>query len=163
MNNDPSQFTLYSGGHRGAEAEFGKLAEKFGVKEINFSFDGHKLERNSGIRMLNQEDLEKGNISMDIVSTRLGRSFSKGNKIRKVIQSIFHMVNSGYQIFVVGWILLGVLQWLLLRQELSGCRSREPHPCSIPNVAGTGTRVSAGFVGSGAACRSPRRKRGSLP
>ncbi len=42
---------------------------------------------------------------MDIVSTRLSRSFSKGNKIRKVIQSIFHMVNNGYQVFAVGWIL----------------------------------------------------------
>ena len=93
MNNDPSQFTLYSGGHRGAEAEFGKLAEKYGVKEVNFSYEGHTIERDSGIRMLNQEALEKGNISMDIVSARLGRSFSKGNKIRKVIQSIFHMVN----------------------------------------------------------------------
>ena len=105
MNNDPSQFTLYSGGHRGAEAEFGRLAEKYGVKEVNFSFDGHKLERDAGVRMLSQEELEKGDISMDIVSTHLGRSFSKGNKIRKVIQSIFHMVNNGYQIFVVGWIL----------------------------------------------------------
>ncbi|MEH0021391.1 MAG: hypothetical protein V6Z89_17185 [Desulfobacter sp.] len=105
MNNDPSQFTLYSGGHRGAEAEFGRLAEKYGVKEVNFSFDGHKPERDAGLRVLNQEELEKGNISMDIVSTRLSRSFSKGNKIRKVIQSIFHMVNSGYQLFVVGWIL----------------------------------------------------------
>nr|WP_321401829.1 hypothetical protein [uncultured Desulfobacter sp.] len=105
MNNDPSQFTLYSGGHRGAEAEFGKLAEKYGVKEVNFSFEGNVLDRDTGVRLLNQEELEKGNISMDIVSTRLGRSFSKGNRIRKVIQSIFHMVNNGYQIFTVGWIL----------------------------------------------------------
>ncbi|WDP90852.1 MAG: hypothetical protein HUN04_14595 [Desulfobacter sp.] len=105
MNTDPSQFTLYTGGHRGAEAEFGKLAEKYGVKEVTFSFEGHNLARESGIRILNQEELEKGNISMDIVSTRLSRSFSKGNKIRKVIQSIFHMVNNGYDIFTVGWIL----------------------------------------------------------
>ena len=105
MNIDPSQFTLYSGGHRGAEAEFGKLAEKYGVKEVNFSFEGNILDRDAGVRLLNQEELEKGNISMDIVSTRLGRSFSKGNRIRKVIQSIFHMVNNGYQIFTVGWIL----------------------------------------------------------
>ncbi len=105
MHTDPSRFTLYSGGHRGAEAEFGRLAEKYGVKEVTYSFDGHKLERDSGVRILNQDELEKGNISMDIVSARLSRSFSKGNKIRKVIQSIFHMVNSGYDIFAVGWIL----------------------------------------------------------
>ncbi len=103
--NDASQSTLYSGGHRGAEAQFGKMAEKFGVKEVTFSFEGHPVERESGIQILTQEELEKGNISMDIVSARLSRSFSKGNKIRKVIQSIFHMVNNGYQIFVVGWIL----------------------------------------------------------
>jgi len=105
MNNEPSQFTLYSGGHKGTEAAFGRMAEKYGVKEITFSFDGHNLERGAGVRLLNQEELEKGNISMDIVSTRLSRSFSKGNKIRKVIQSIFHMVNNGYQVFAVGWIL----------------------------------------------------------
>lgn len=102
---DPSQFTLYSGGHRGAEAEFGMLSEKYGVTEVNFSFEGHKPERTSGIRILSPEDLKKGDISMDIVSARMGRSFSKADKIRKVIQSIFHMINNGYQIFVVGWIL----------------------------------------------------------
>ena len=103
--NQPSQFTLYSGGHRGAEEEFGKLAEKFGIKEVNFSFDGHNLQREAGVWVLSPEELKKGDISMDIVSARMGRSFSKADKIRKVIQSIFHMVNNGYQIFVVGWIL----------------------------------------------------------
>lgn len=103
--NDASQFTLYSGGHRGAEAQFGQLAEQYGVKEINFSFEGHKPDRQAGIRVLTPEELKKGDVSMDIVSTRMGRSFSKADKIRKVIQSIFHMVNNGYQIFVVGWIL----------------------------------------------------------
>jgi hypothetical protein len=102
---DASQTILYSGGHRGAEAEFGKLAEKYGMKEVNFSFEGHNLDRNVGVKMLNTEELEKGNISMDIVSARMGRSFSRVNKIRKVIQSIFHMINNGYQIFVIGWIL----------------------------------------------------------
>ncbi len=32
-----SQYTLYSGGHRGAEEEFGKLAEQYGVKEVNLA------------------------------------------------------------------------------------------------------------------------------
>ncbi len=100
-----SQYTLYSGGHRGAEEEFGKLAEQYGVKEVNFSFEGHNLHRDSGVWVLSPEELKKGDISMDIVSTRMGRSFAKADKIRKVIQSIFHMINNGYQIFVVGWIL----------------------------------------------------------
>ncbi len=36
-----SDYTLFSGGHKGAEAEFGKQAEKHGVNEVNFSFEGH--------------------------------------------------------------------------------------------------------------------------
>ena len=35
---------------------------------------------------------------------RMGRSYSKAEKIRKVIQSIFHMVNKGYHVIAVGWI-----------------------------------------------------------
>jgi len=101
---DPSKFTLYSGGHKGAESEFGKLAAHWGASEVNFSFEGHLLERDSGIRMLTKDELKKGDISMEIVSTRMGRTYSKANKIRKVIQSIFHMVNSGYQVFAIGWI-----------------------------------------------------------
>ncbi|MFH1157231.1 MAG: hypothetical protein V1793_25830 [Pseudomonadota bacterium] len=100
-----SQITLYSGGHKGAEAEFGRLAQRFGINEVNFSFEGHVPERTTGLRLLTPEELKKGDISMDIVSARMGRNFSKLEKIRKVIQSIFHMVNNGYQVFVVGWIL----------------------------------------------------------
>ncbi len=100
-----SDITLFSGGHRGAEAAFGILAEKFGITEVNYSFEGHKMERSEGQKLLSSDELKKGDVSMDIVSARLGRKFSKIDKIRKVIQSIFHMVNSGYQVFVVGWIL----------------------------------------------------------
>jgi hypothetical protein len=42
---------------------------------------------------------------MDIVSKRLKRTFPEAEKIRRVIQSIFHMVNNGHQVFVIGWIL----------------------------------------------------------
>ena len=41
---------------------------------------------------------------MEIVSMRMGRNYSKAEKIRKVIQSIFHMVNKGYHVIAVGWI-----------------------------------------------------------
>ncbi len=41
---------------------------------------------------------------MEIVSARMGRNYSKVEKIRKVIQSIFHMVNNGFHIIAVGWI-----------------------------------------------------------
>jgi hypothetical protein len=101
---DARQFTLHSGGHRGAEAEFGLQAQKWGVKEVTYSFEGHSPERTRGLVNLGPEDLQKGDISMEIVSLRMGRSYSKADKIRKVIQSIFHMVNNGYQVFAVGWI-----------------------------------------------------------
>ncbi len=101
---DRSNITLYSGGHKGAEAEFGRMAERWGIGEVNFSFEGHAPERTRGIRVLGAAELDKGNVSMEIVSTRLGRNFTKAEKIRKVIQSIFHMVNNGIQVFAVGWI-----------------------------------------------------------
>lgn len=101
---DPKQFTLYSGGHRGAEAEFGLQAQQWGVREVTYSFDGHAPERTRGLVVLSPEELQKGDISMEIVSLRMGRTYARAEKIRKVIQSIFHMVNNGYQVFAVGWI-----------------------------------------------------------
>ena len=101
---DRMQFTLYSGAHRGAESEFGKHAERWGIPEVNFSFEGHALERTRGVRVLGPAELDKGDVSMEIVSARMGRTYSKADKIRKVIQSIFHMINNGYQVFAVGWI-----------------------------------------------------------
>ena len=99
-----SEFTLYSGAHKGTESEFGKQAEKYGINEVNFSFEGHKMERTRGIKNLSAEELKKGDVSMEIVSLKMGRNFSEVDMIRKVIQSIFHMVNKGYQVFTVGWI-----------------------------------------------------------
>jgi len=101
---DRANITLYSGGHRGAESEFGSLAERWGIREVNFSFEGHTIERTRGVQMLTPEELDKGDVSMEIVSIRMGRTYSKAQKIRKVIQSIFHMVNKGYHVIAVGWI-----------------------------------------------------------
>lgn len=101
---DRSHITLYSGGHKGAESEFGMLAERWGITEVNFSFQGHDTERTRGIRVLDPAELDKGDVSMEIVSTRMGRNYTKAEKIRKVIQTIFHMVNNGYQVLAVGWI-----------------------------------------------------------
>jgi hypothetical protein len=104
MMADRSHITLYSGGHKGAESEFGRLAEAWGIQEVNFSFEGHTTERSRGVLELTPEELDKGNVSMEIVSARMGRKFAQANKIRKVIQTIFHMVNSGYHVIAVGWI-----------------------------------------------------------
>lgn len=101
---DMSKITLYSGGHKGTEAEFGRLAEAWNIDEVNISFDGHIAERTRGIKMLSQEELQKGDVSMEIVSKRMKRTYSRAEKIRKVIQSIFHMVNNGHHVIAVGWI-----------------------------------------------------------
>jgi hypothetical protein len=95
---------MYSCGHKGAESEFGKLAERWGIREVNFSFEGHHIERTRGVHMLSPEALDKGDVSMEIVSARMGRKYARADKIRKVIQSIFHMVNKGYHVVAVGWI-----------------------------------------------------------
>ena len=100
----PDQFTFYGGGHRGTEAEFGRLAEQYGVQEVNYSFEGHQPVRDKGLRILSSEELKKGDVSMEIVSMRMNRNYSQVDKIRKVFQLIFHMVNSGLQIVAVGWI-----------------------------------------------------------
>lgn len=99
-----SKYTLYSGGLKGAEAEFGINAEIWGVREVNFSFKGHQMERSKDVKVLTDEELKKGDVSMAIVSQRMGRTYAEAEKIRRVIQSIFHVVNNGHQVFVVGWI-----------------------------------------------------------
>jgi hypothetical protein len=101
----PSECTLYSGGHQGAESFFGECAERWGVKEVTYSFVGHFIKREKNIVMLSDADLSKGDISMDIVSMHMHRTFGHSDAIRKVLQSIFHMVNNGSQVFAVGSIL----------------------------------------------------------
>ena len=97
-------YTIYCGGLKGAEAMFGECAQKYGVNEVNFSFEGHKCFRDINLVMLSDEELKKGNISMEIVSARMGRRYAQANKIRKVFQMLFHIVNKGYQVFAIGWI-----------------------------------------------------------
>lgn len=98
------QCTLYSGGLQGAETAFGEAAEKWGVKEVTYNFEGHKINREKNVVVLSEEELSRGDISMELASKMMGRSYYEAEKIRKVLQTIFHMVNSGHQIFVVGTI-----------------------------------------------------------
>ncbi len=98
-----SEFTLYSGGLRGSEAEFGIQAEKWGVGEVTFSYDGHQPSRDRGLVILGPEELKRGDISMEIVAAH-ERTYSNTETIQKVMQMIFHMVNNGFQVFAIGWI-----------------------------------------------------------
>jgi hypothetical protein len=97
--------TLYHGGLKGAESLFGETAEKYGVKEVIFTFEGHKLNRDINPVMLTENDLQRGDISMEIASRMMNRTYYETDKIRKVLQTIFHMVNKGHQVFVIGTIL----------------------------------------------------------
>lgn len=99
---DKSLCTLYSSGLKGAEATFGEIAEQMGINEIVYTFEGHKLTRDKNAIVLSQTELERGDISMELASKMLNRTYYETDKIRKVLQTIFHMVNSGHQIFVIG-------------------------------------------------------------
>jgi len=101
----PSESILFSGGAPGAEAEFGACAEHHGVEEVNFTFDGHKLARQRGVRVLNHEELQNGDVSLEYVSRLMHRRFADSPTIRKVLQTLWYQVNSGQEIYVVGTIL----------------------------------------------------------
>ncbi|MFP7753581.1 hypothetical protein ACLG6S_02825 [Thermodesulfobacteriota bacterium B35] len=100
-----SECTLYHGGLKGAETIFGENAEKYGVSEVIFTFEGHKLNRDRNAIVLSEEELQRGDISMEIASRMMNRTYYETEKIRKVLQCIFHMVNRGHQVFVIGTIL----------------------------------------------------------
>jgi len=95
---------LFSGAAAGAEAEFGACAEKHGVDEVNFTFDGHKDARRRGTRVLNHEELANGDVSLEYVSKLMNRRFTDAPTIRKVLQTLWYQVNNGQEIYVVGTI-----------------------------------------------------------
>src|ERR1700730_7993980 len=101
----PDDGILFSGGATGAEAAFGACAEHHGVEEVNFTFDGHKIARQRGVRVLNHEELQAGDVSLEYVSRLMHRRFSDAPTIRKVLQTLWYQVNSGQEIYVVGAIL----------------------------------------------------------
>jgi len=83
---DCSKYNFFSGGLKGAETAFGENAEKWGINEVNFSFSGHKLTRENNVTILSDEELKLGDVSMEIVSTRMGRRYTQSDTIRKVFQ-----------------------------------------------------------------------------
>lgn len=100
-----SDYILFSGGAPGAETEFGGQAERFGVEEVNFGFDGHVTTRTRGLRILNHEELRAGDVSLAYVSQLMNRRYADTPTFRKVLQSIWYQINHGQEIFVVGSIL----------------------------------------------------------
>jgi hypothetical protein len=102
---NPSDCILFSGGAPGAEAAFGECAERHGVEEVNFTFEGHKMARHRGVRVLNHEELQAGDISLEYVSRLMHRRYTDAPTIRKVLQTLWYQVNQGQEIYVIGAIL----------------------------------------------------------
>lgn len=102
---NPADCILFSGGAPGAEAEFGAGAERHGVEEVNFTFNGHPIVRQRGVRVLNHEELLAGDVSLAYVSRLMHRRYTDSATIRKVLQTLWYQVNSGQEIYVIGTIL----------------------------------------------------------
>jgi hypothetical protein len=98
----PADTILFSGGAPGAEAEFGACAERHGVEEVNFTFDGHRISRHRGVRVLNHEELLTGDVSLDYVSRLMNRRYTDSPTLRKVLQTLWYQVNHGQEIYVIG-------------------------------------------------------------
>lgn len=99
----PVHCTLFSGGARGSEETFGLAAERFGLREVNFTFEGHRQARTVGSVLLGERELAAGDVSLVYVSRRLNRTYNtEGTLIRRVLQTLWHMVSRSQQVFVVG-------------------------------------------------------------
>jgi hypothetical protein len=101
----PADCILFSGGAPGAEAAFGACAERHGVEEVNFTFDGHRIDRRRGVRVLNHEELLAGDVSLEYVSRLMHRRYTEGPTLRRILQTLWYQVNSGQEIYVIGSIL----------------------------------------------------------
>lgn len=100
-----SDYTLFSGGAPGAETEFGRMAEKYGIQEVTFTFEEHKVERTRGLRVLTPEELMRKDVSLSYVSKLLNRTFTNAPLMRKILQTIMYQVDAGHEVFVVGTIM----------------------------------------------------------
>jgi hypothetical protein len=92
----------FSGAANGAEAAFGAAAERFGIDEVNFTFEGHVNARLHGLRILTKAELRHGDVSLGYLSKLMHRQYPDTPMFRKVLQTIWHQVQNGQEIFVVG-------------------------------------------------------------
>ena len=102
---NPKDCIVYSGGAAGTEAFFGQTAERWGLQEVNYTFEGHQSERTRGIRMLTTEELALKDVSLTYVSKIMNRQYTRAPLFRKVLQSICWQVAAGQEVFVIGAIL----------------------------------------------------------
>jgi hypothetical protein len=100
----PAEYTLLSGGAPGAESEFGACAERWGLREINFTFAGRGMERQRGVQILSEPDLLLGDVSSAYLRQQMHRTYPDTASFRKVLQLIWHEVSTAGEVFVVGLI-----------------------------------------------------------
>ena len=98
----PENYVLFSGAAQGAESAFGATAERHGIDEVNFTFEGHSDARRRGIRVLTRAELRQGDVSLAYITKLMHRRYPDTPLFRKVLQSIWHQVNNGREVFVVG-------------------------------------------------------------
>lgn len=101
----PSECVLYSGGLKGAEATFGATAERYGIEEVNFTFEGHMIERHRGVRTLSHAELMQGDVSLAYVSKLMHRHYPETDYIKQVLQTIWHQINNAQEVYVIGKVL----------------------------------------------------------
>jgi hypothetical protein len=97
--------TLLSGAASGSEQLFGECAERWGLAEINYTFKGRPSSRIRGVVQLSDEQLKQGHVTSKYLSQHMHRNFPDTPLFKKVLQSIWHQVNTANQVFVVGMIL----------------------------------------------------------
>ena len=100
---DPRRFHLYSGGAQGAEATFGECAERWGIAETHYSFEGHPfLSRSHGLVVLPEDELVKGDFSLVYASHRMKRPLSNIPNIKRILQTVWHQITQADEVFVIG-------------------------------------------------------------
>ncbi len=100
---EPEDCTLLAIGSGGAEEAFGACAERWGVREVNFTFAGRAgLARTRGLVELTEEQLHDGEVSPAYVRAHLHRPLSDSPELRRVLQLIWHQVSTAGEVFAVG-------------------------------------------------------------
>jgi hypothetical protein len=104
VERSPESFTLLASGSAGAEEEFGACAERWGVREVNFTFGGRReLARTRGLIELSEDELRVGEVSAAYVKAHMHR-FLESPELRRVLQAIWHQVSTAGEVFSVGTI-----------------------------------------------------------
>ena len=66
---------LFSGGATGTEAAFGAAAQRHGIDEVNFTFEGHNPVRERGRRILTGAELRRGDVGLGYLSKLMHRKY----------------------------------------------------------------------------------------